>query len=198
MSGHIEQKQYDEDKYFNSQLFFFSKRDKEKDNDLDLIDQRFSYDANGTLQTKLKECLPQGLLDSIEKLSPLIIAKYDDNDDNKEVYQTLKEVCTTDNSNKESNCNCNCIYALNRIESIASKGKKTNKKAKKKSLKERDGDWTCYYCQNLNFAFRQKCNRCFAFKNNSDQCHDAHMKAVLNIINENEKIRQSNMSNQDN
>ena len=24
----------------------------------------------------------------------------------------------------------------------------------------REGDWICCYCNNLNFAFRKKCNRC--------------------------------------
>ena len=25
---------------------------------------------------------------------------------------------------------------------------------------ERQGDWICKYCKNLNFAFRNECNRC--------------------------------------
>lgn len=190
MSEFIEPKQYDEDKYFKSQLFFFNGKGKDKEQTLDLTDQRLSYDPNGTPQTKFKECLPRGLLDSIEKPSPLVIAKYDGND-HSDIYQALEEVCTSDNSNKEGNC----IYAMNRIEPTP-KEKKSLNKTKKKSLKERDGDWTCYYCQNLNYAFRQKCNRCFALKVHSDQSHDAHMKAVLNIINENEKKRESNNSNQ--
>lgn len=24
----------------------------------------------------------------------------------------------------------------------------------------REGDWICFSCNNLNFAFRKKCNRC--------------------------------------
>ena len=27
----------------------------------------------------------------------------------------------------------------------------------------REGDWICLYCQNLNFSFRNECNRCQAF-----------------------------------
>ena len=30
----------------------------------------------------------------------------------------------------------------------------------KKHLKERVGDWLCLSCRNVNFAFRQQCNRC--------------------------------------
>ena len=35
-----------------------------------------------------------------------------------------------------------------------------NKEKPKKHFEIRAGDWTCYDCNNLNFAFRIKCNRC--------------------------------------
>ena len=58
------------------------------------------------------------------------------------------------------------------------KNKKSNKysisiekktSAKKKVFQEREGDWVCKFCQNLNFSFRTKCNRCKAFKINSEK-----------------------------
>ena len=36
---------------------------------------------------------------------------------------------------------------------------KTYKK-KGKMFTEREGDWVCHNCKNLNFAFRVECNRC--------------------------------------
>ena len=33
-------------------------------------------------------------------------------------------------------------------------------KKKQKPFTERTGDWICKICKNLNFAFRQECNRC--------------------------------------
>lgn len=33
-------------------------------------------------------------------------------------------------------------------------------KKKQKPFIERNGDWICEKCKNLNFAFRQECNRC--------------------------------------
>ena len=30
----------------------------------------------------------------------------------------------------------------------------------KKPYTERNGDWICLECKNLNFAFRDECNRC--------------------------------------
>ena len=34
------------------------------------------------------------------------------------------------------------------------------KKKKNKEFVEREGDWSCYRCKNINFAFRNKCNKC--------------------------------------
>lgn len=33
-------------------------------------------------------------------------------------------------------------------------------KKKTKTFTEREGDWICKMCKNLNFAFRNACNRC--------------------------------------
>lgn len=33
-------------------------------------------------------------------------------------------------------------------------------KRKSKPFTEREGDWVCHYCKNLNFSFRVECNRC--------------------------------------
>ena len=39
----------------------------------------------------------------------------------------------------------------------------------KKAFEVRLGDWTCSKCSNLNFAFRNKCNRCGMLKTVSEQ-----------------------------
>lgn len=38
----------------------------------------------------------------------------------------------------------------------------------KKRVEERNGDWDCYKCKNLNFSFRKRCNRCNTTKEESD------------------------------
>lgn len=43
------------------------------------------------------------------------------------------------------------------------------KKKKKKEFVEREGDWSCYYCKNLNFGFRQVCNKCGSSREKSEQ-----------------------------
>ena len=60
------------------------------------------------------------------------------------------------------------FYPKNYIHKKSSKNDLINNKnkieIKKKNFEERKGDWLCLYCNNLNFAFRTKCNRCKALK----------------------------------
>lgn len=39
---------------------------------------------------------------------------------------------------------------------------------KKKPFQEREGDWNCFKCKNLNFSFRVICNRCQLSKKESE------------------------------
>ena len=43
------------------------------------------------------------------------------------------------------------------------------KKRKNKEFVEREGDWSCYRCKNLNFKFRNKCNKCGLNKDESEK-----------------------------
>lgn len=47
--------------------------------------------------------------------------------------------------------------------------KKKNKSRKNKEFVEREGDWSCYRCKNVNFAFRNKCNKCKMPKEESEE-----------------------------
>ena len=44
------------------------------------------------------------------------------------------------------------------------------KSGKKKILIEKKGDWVCPFCDNLNFSFRTRCNRCKASKKEALKC----------------------------
>lgn len=48
------------------------------------------------------------------------------------------------------------------------KNVETNNK-KKKPFIEREGDWVCYQCKNLNFSFRLTCNRCEISKEENEK-----------------------------
>ena len=55
----------------------------------------------------------------------------------------------------------------------------------KKPFEIREGDWTCSNCNNLNFSFRVKCNRCFISKEQSEQ--DKNKENKENKIKKEEK-----------
>lgn len=50
----------------------------------------------------------------------------------------------------------------------------------KKPFMEREGDWSCKYCKNLNFAFRYKCNRCKCPKDFNSNENDANKYNRIN------------------
>jgi uncharacterized protein YcbX len=56
------------------------------------------------------------------------------------------------------------------------------KKGKKKFL-EREGDWKCFKCKNINFAFRKNCNRCNFMKEESIKKSENTQKNLRMIIN---------------
>jgi len=80
-------------------------------------------------------------------------------------------------------------------------------KSMKKPLVERQGDWICNRCKNLNFSFRMICNRCKMLKFDSDISFEKQLQGILNkaifndylqnqIINHNlNKMKMSNISN---
>ena len=102
----------------------------------------------------------------------------EENDENKS---------TSSEDSQKINKNINNDNKNNQIEKKITKKKKKNKKEKKirffKGFKERFGDWTCFYCKNLNFTFRQECNRCHRPKYVSDQGHENYFNSILHEIN---------------
>ena len=58
-------------------------------------------------------------------------------------------------------------YLFNvKIEKV--KNKKEERRKKKNNFVKREGDWICYKCKNLNFAFRSICNKCKLPKKESE------------------------------
>ena len=59
---------------------------------------------------------------------------------------------------------------------------------KHKPFTERAGDWVCYKCKNLNFAFRVMCNRCHLAKNESEKMTENNKKVMSNTPTNNNNI----------
>ena len=86
-------------------------------------------------------------------------------------------------------------------------------KKKSKPFTEREGDWICKNCKNLNFAFRNECNRCKMPKkdcveilknqeeteninktNNSNKKIFKYKKHYMNQLNDKDKKRQMELN----
>ena len=59
---------------------------------------------------------------------------------------------------------------------------KKNPKTKEKKYFEREGDWCCYKCKNMNFTFRNYCNRCNYSKENSENDYEKVRRNMLSLI----------------
>lgn len=57
------------------------------------------------------------------------------------------------------------------------------KKKEKKTFAERDGDWCCYNCKNVNFRFRTSCNKCQLSKKESEALTDEALNRIINYVN---------------
>ena len=71
------------------------------------------------------------------------------------------EKCNNFNFESRTICNrCEAPKQPKSLEQIKIENEQKSGERKKKPLVERKGDWQCPACHNLNFAFRQSCNRC--------------------------------------
>ena len=70
------------------------------------------------------------------------------------------------------------------------KGNIKKNKKKKKDFIERIGDWCCYNCKNLNFGFRNYCNRCKLNKLISEEMYKKVQEKLIKFV-ENEYLNVS-------
>ena len=67
---------------------------------------------------------------------------------------------------------------------------------KKSNFVERQGDWICMRCQNLNFSFRVVCNRCKISKGESEMIYQEQIHNYSNYVRFNEIIQKNILLNQ--
>ena len=156
---------------------------------------------NTTLNSKnetlpIRQYLSKDLLDTINSSileneinenDILFSSLHNHNNNNQNINQEEEEnVKLNDSKDKNNNIfneeNCDIIIPIRK------------KKKNKKNFEVREGDWTCYFCKNLNFSFRKKCNRCGVNKDYSESQHDKCMEHVLSIIKDNERKRKKSSS----
>ncbi len=156
---------------------------------------------NTTLNSKnetlpIRQYLSKDLLDTINSSileneinenDILFSSLHNYNNNNQNINQEEEENIKLNDSKDKINSifneeNCDIIIPIRK------------KKKNKKNFEAREGDWTCYFCKNLNFSFRKKCNRCGVNKDYSESQHDKCMEHVLSIIKDNERKRKESSS----
>lgn len=176
--------------FFNSKLLIDIEKDKRDSTD-NIEQLRSSIDQPGNNQTKIKECIPKDLLERLDYTSPYVSIKRQNINVQIQMLEDTTPTLEADAEVEEEvmpnhqKMNNNQFTLNNKQGNVIKK-----KNPKKKKLNERDGDWTCFKCKNLNFAFRSFCNRCQMSKVQSDYEHDAFMNNLLQMINENESLRE--------
>lgn len=60
-------------------------------------------------------------------------------------------------------------YNKSKVFTYTNINREAKKKKKKREFVEREGDWSCYRCKNVNFSFRDKCNKCGFTKDESEK-----------------------------
>ena len=190
--------------FFHSKLFFTFEKFPNSNEDNSFENSISKCDTNFTSQNEtisIRHYLTQELLDTID-FSILNETKEKDYSKSSMYCINNKDSNYTFNYsfnfflNKNEYCN-EGLYEKNEISSIKNvdnQSIKKKKKKKKKNFEEREGDWNCYFCKNLNFSFRKKCNKCGVIKNFSESLHDKCMENILSIINNNQKRRKENSS----
>ena len=68
---------------------------------------------------------------------------------------------------------------------------------KKRQFTERQGDWVCMKCKNLNFSFRVVCNRCQLPQKDSEELYLEHINNLRNLTMYNNML-QNQVFNQNN
>jgi len=76
-------------------------------------------------------------------------------------------VCNTNNNNNKKRAN--------------NKNKNVKTKRKKEFI-EKEGDWPCYFCKNINFFFRKKCNKCHLLKEESEKKYKEKVDILLKLV----------------
>lgn len=96
------------------------------------------------------------------------------------------EQCNNFNYESRNKCNrCGIPKQPKKITKLPKSVKNENEEVSEDLLKtnkcDRKGDWSCFNCKNLNFAFRLVCNRCQMKKEDSEKAYE--MELIINSKN---------------
>ena len=171
---------------FNSKLYFDLDIEAEK-NGLDAVSQNNTEGSDTSFEAEEINCLSNELIEELDNTSESPKEKEKDNQFNiingsQNIIDSLISLANNGYEFKpknfnpsftKSSSNANNIYfnqmiknngafLLNQINKINKGNIISNKRGQKQ-------DWICAFCNNLNFSFRTKCNRCKVKKEESNK-----------------------------
>ena len=170
---------FNDEEYFNSKLYIDLRKYDKQNFELEEKEPSFymqnqnSNSENFTFQ----ECLSKDLLETIDSLIPInelereenIIDNFnlDETNDSSILFHSSQKSASIDDDIIQNDKNKEIIPLVDNNYSFIPKSLIFRKKKGKKYNEARSGDWICFFCQNLNFSFRIKCNRCGVLKKES-------------------------------
>ena len=181
MSKHLSSSNIEEEEYFNSKLYFGLKKyneSKEENIINEEIEQKLNFQNLNNDNFTLQECISKDLLETIDSLIPVNELKKENNNidnlnldetnDSSILLNSFEKSGSIDEEIIQNEKNKDIISLVENHYIFIPKSYYLKKQRTKKFIEERPGDWICFYCQNLNFAFRNICNRCGVLKEKSE------------------------------
>ena len=173
MSKHLSSSNIEEEEYFNSKLYFGLKKyneSKEENIINEEIEQKLNFQNLNNDNFTLQECISKDLLKTIDSLIPINELKKEDNNidnlnldetnDSSILFRSSLKSASIDDEIIQNEKNKEITPLVDNNYSFIPKNFNLKKNKVKRITEERPGDWICFFCHNLNFSFRIKCNRC--------------------------------------
>ena len=172
--------------YFHDNHFVVSEDEDKEENEKEIIKNNIINNNNNIVLNSNEKEDKETKVNKELKEEDYIFEKF-----GKRGWQCSK----CNNFNFESRMKCNRCLELKDPKTLEEIKKELEEKnsgdKKKKPLIERKGDWQCPNCHNLNFAFRQQCNRCHLskevylnYKNQVQQQQQSNNNYGINLMNQ--------------
>ena len=154
------------DNFINKNKFNFVNK---KNSDVNINNENNNNNNIKKNEKEKVEMIDKKIKDKIKKLNePLFTPIFIPNKVNNNKNKLEKEEDEKMEKNKEKKNNSIKNKFDDDVEPIVMISMLNSEEKTKLPLEIREGDWICLYCNNLNFSFRIKCNRCGLLRKSSE------------------------------
>lgn len=176
---------------FTSALYIDVTISKAETNESELFEQDNcdTFDITNFLTRDLLDVLEDSPSSSTKNESEIPTLSMNDSDceETEDSCNKSDSVCQSKKQRKSSILSAVTKTSESTVDEELIKGLSTEVNAnaedkEKKPFVQREGDWDCMKCKNLNFAFRAHCNRCKCSKTDSELLKMQQVKMMANCI----------------